>query len=145
MNEEFQTPEIIYLQYGGEEGDTTWCKDQIEETDITYIRADVVDLIRADLFSAAAERDTLRQQLTVMTAERDELKEQAKRSEADANQLAEAFEVIYSFYYIPGRLFDEKFPGLLRNDALENIKRLKFIALEALKAHTDALAASERK
>lgn len=39
-----ETPKIIYLQPGmGEEGETTWCEDQINEDDIAYFRADVVE------------------------------------------------------------------------------------------------------
>lgn len=38
-----ETPKIIYLQPGaGEEGEATWCEDKINDDDVIYVRADVV-------------------------------------------------------------------------------------------------------
>jgi hypothetical protein len=50
MSDLIELPAKIYLQPGmGEEGSATWREDQIEDDDIVYIRADVVDLLRAEL------------------------------------------------------------------------------------------------
>ena len=33
-------PERIWLQWEGHAGDTTWCDEEISDTDIAYVRAD---------------------------------------------------------------------------------------------------------
>lgn len=59
-------PHTIYLQTGCEDpefcecsfnewGDTTWCKDQIHDTDIPYIRADYAAPVDAKAIRAASE------------------------------------------------------------------------------------------
>ena len=55
-NEMTQPPEKLYLQWIGteykwtnfEEGDVTWCEHIINDDDTAYIRADIVDGLRAD-------------------------------------------------------------------------------------------------
>lgn len=44
------TPEEIFLQWEpSNEYDATWCSDQINDEDTKYIRADIVDQLRAEL------------------------------------------------------------------------------------------------
>lgn len=53
-------PDSIYLCYGDIEddcthaevcrdGEVTWCEDQPEDSDIKYIRSDIVDALRVEL------------------------------------------------------------------------------------------------
>lgn len=48
-----QPPEKIYLQWLDDDGEVaeevTWCEDMILDTDTKYIRADLVDALRAEV------------------------------------------------------------------------------------------------
>jgi len=56
------TPEVIYLQLDGDGGDeyiedcATWHPERVHESDVDYIRADLVDLIMAESSEAAVIR-----------------------------------------------------------------------------------------
>lgn len=59
------TPERIYLQ-AGDDRDTfddmdgvTWCKDQINDSDIEYVRADVHDIANAEITRLQIANDNL--------------------------------------------------------------------------------------
>ena len=56
-----QPPEKIYLQWLDDEGDVaeevTWCDNSTSGTDVAYIRADLVDALRAEVARLSSDQD----------------------------------------------------------------------------------------
>jgi len=65
-----QAPEVIYLQLDGDGGEeysedsATWSADRIHESDIDYIRADLVDLIMSEASEENEEKELIDEEPT---------------------------------------------------------------------------------
>ena len=76
-------PETIWLQIDpeGEQFDgweaTTWCSDQINDSDLNYVRSDLVEGIKQQLAEARSERGHAYQLATELEQQRDEWKAEA--------------------------------------------------------------------
>ena len=88
-------PDRIYLVYGDVPEDTrhadcaevTWCEDRVGESDVQYIRADLLVKMEADVQRLERSRVTLADGLEQEEAENQALHEKVAASEAQVERL----------------------------------------------------------